>query len=93
MLRHRGAQVGQVLREADQAVVLLLFLLRPERRVVEVLAAAGRVDARRLQLGVRSGRDPHVFPRRGNDERLDARELRLVADAVSARVVVPKAAV
>jgi hypothetical protein len=91
VLGHRRAQVGQPLGESNQAVILLLLLLRPECRVVEVLASTCLVQAGGLQLRVWARRDPDVLPRRWDDERLDARKLRLVADAVSARVVIPKA--
>src|SRR4051812_1642347 len=88
VLRHRRSELRQLLREADELVVLRLLLLRPKRRVVEVLPPAGGIQADRLQLPGRARRDPDVLPRRRDHERLDALELRLVGDLVPAGVVV-----
>ena len=46
MLRHRRAQLGQLLREADEVVVLRLLLRRAEVGVVEVLLPPRLVAAR-----------------------------------------------
>ena len=44
VLAHRLTQVGQLLGEADEVVELRALLLRPEFRVVQVLAPAGAID-------------------------------------------------
>ena len=53
VLGHRLAQPGQPLGEEHEPVVLRLLLLSAKVGVVEVLAPARLVDARRLQLRVR----------------------------------------
>ncbi|HET9469208.1 MAG TPA: hypothetical protein VFO48_12375, partial [Vicinamibacterales bacterium] len=62
VLAHRHPQLRQRLREANELVELRLLPLRAEVGVVEVLAAAGLVDARRLQLRAGAGGDPDVLP-------------------------------
>jgi hypothetical protein len=42
----------------------------PPLFVVEVLPPAGVVDTDRLQVPVGYGADPHLFPRRRNDQEL-----------------------
>ena len=89
---HHLAQLGQLLGEADQLVVLRLFLTRAVRRVVEVLLTAGGVDAGGLQLRARPGRDPDVFPGGRDRQRLDTLELRGVGDSPAAPVEIPEMA-
>src|SRR5438067_4062642 len=88
VLGHRGSELGEALGEANQSVVLRLFLRGAKFRVVEVLAPSRLVDPRRLELRRRARGDPDVLPSGRNHERGDARELLLVGDALSARVVV-----
>ena len=80
VLAHRLPQVGQPLGEADEVVELRLLLLRPELRVVQVLAPAGAIDPGRLELRFRARRDPDVAPRGRDDQRLDALDLLGVGD-------------
>src|SRR5581483_5863040 len=90
MLRHHGPQLGQLLREADELVVLRLLLGRAVVGVVEVLLPPGLVDARRLELRAGARRDPDVPPRRRDGELLDPLELRRVADLLAPCVDVAK---
>jgi hypothetical protein len=64
----------------QEALELGALLRGAEVGVVEVLAPARRVDAGRLQLRAGVGRDPHVPPRRRDDETADPFERRLVLD-------------
>src|SRR6185369_2155621 len=89
---HRLAQIGQALGEADELVEFLLLLASAELGVVQILAPAGRVDARRLELRGRARRDPDVLPRRRNHELADSRELRRVRDDLAPRVEIAKGA-
>src|SRR5260221_430440 len=90
MLRHRRAQLRQLLRELDELVVLGLLLRSAIRGVVEVLLPTGLVVARRLQLRPRARGDPDLFPGRRDRELLDALELRRVADPATPLVDVPE---
>ena len=81
VLVHRLAQLGQPLREPHELVELRLLLARAEFRVVEVLPAAGAVDAGGLQLRAGARRDPDVLPGRRNGERLDPLERSVVVIA------------
>ena len=54
--------LGEAEREVEHAVELLAVAALTPLLVVEVLPAAGRVGAARLQVAVRPGRDPHVTP-------------------------------
>jgi len=65
---------GQQLAEADELVVLHLFLSRAEVRVIEVLPPSCGIDAGRLEPGGRVGRDPDVLPSGRDHERLDPLE-------------------
>src|SRR2546421_1652519 len=80
MLRHGRPQLGKLLGEADQLVVLRLLLCRSEIGVVEVLLPPGLVEPGRLELGRRARRDPDLLPRRRDCELLDPLELRGVAN-------------
>jgi hypothetical protein len=73
-----GAQGGQGGAEVEHVVELAVLALGPELRVVPVLLAPGGVVARRLQVGVGGGRDPHVTPRGRDRESRDAPERRRV---------------
>ena len=53
VLAHREPQLGELLGETDELVVLQLLLLRAKVGVVEVLAPSSFVDASRLQLRAR----------------------------------------
>src|SRR6185312_16005326 len=80
VLRHRLAQVGEALGEANELVEFLLLLARPEVGVVQVLAPAGLVDSGRLELRAPPRRDPDVLPRGRDHELLDPREPVAVGD-------------
>src|SRR5690606_8402237 len=56
------AQAWQPGREAEDAVELLLVAVAPPLVVVEVLAAARRVGADRLEMAVGVRTDPHLAP-------------------------------
>ena len=92
MERHRFTQRRQSLAEADQLVVFRLLLLGAKIRAVEVLLPPRSVVSVAWSSRRRSRRDADVLPCGRDRERLDARELRLVRDALSARVVVAKCA-
>ena len=78
--RHGCPQPRQELAEAHEAVVLRLLLRRAEVGVVEVLLPPGRIDARRLELRTRIGRDPHLLPGGWDDELVDPGELGRIRD-------------
>src|SRR5690606_39512177 len=59
-----------------------IALLAP-LRMVEVLRAARRVDAGRLDVAVGVGADPHLGPRGRDHERLDALPQRGIRDRLS----------
>ena len=80
VLRHRRAQLREMLAEADQLVVLGLLLARAEVGVVEVLPPAGLVDAGRLELRSGTRGDPDVAPGRRNRQRGNPGEGILVRD-------------
>lgn len=86
-----GSQRGEVLSEANEALVLLLLPGRTKGGMVEVLSPARAVDSGGLELrpGVRG--DPHVPPRRRDRERLDALERGVGGDGPTARIDVAKA--
>ena len=62
-------------RERDEAFVLRFVTLFAPARMVAVLFASTRVAPRRLNVAVGVGTDPHVRPRRRDDDRSDALEL------------------
>ena len=72
MLAHREPQIGELLGEPDQLLVLRRLLLRAEVRVVAVLLPPGAVDADRLELRAGRRSDPNVRPRGRNRERVQA---------------------
>src|SRR2546425_12706621 len=55
-------------------------------RVIPVLFAAACIAAGRLQMAARIGTDPHVGPRRRDDERLDPLELGAIRNRPAVRV-------
>src|SRR5205814_6946689 len=75
-----------------ELVVFRRILSRSVILVVEVLAAAGGIDAGRLQVCRRPRRDPNVFPGRRNRERLDPPELRGIGDRPPSGVEIAKMA-
>jgi hypothetical protein len=72
LLGHDLAYRGQPLGDGQDVLVLGPLLRLAEFRVVEVLAAARRVGAHRLQMSRRPRADPHVLPRGRDRQRLDA---------------------
>jgi hypothetical protein len=66
--------VRQMPGQADRPVVLLLGPLGLPLLVIDVLATAGGVGAHRLDVAVRMRANPHLLPRRRNDQRLDSRQ-------------------
>jgi len=66
------ARPDQALAKVQRPVELLPVLQLPPVGVVEVLAAAGIVDAGGLDMPVRGGADPDVPPGRRDGQRLDA---------------------
>src|SRR5262249_46182823 len=72
--------LGQRLRERDQASVLHLVAHFAPQPVVAVLLASARVAAGRLQMTARVWTDPDVLPRRRNHQRADALQLRRSAN-------------
>src|SRR5204862_4821527 len=88
VLRHRFAERRQRVGEPNQLVELRLLLRGPVIVVIAVLPPACRIGTCCLQLRARTRRDPDVFPRRRDRERLDPRELPGVGDAPTARVEV-----
>ena len=88
--QHPFARLGQRLAEAEDPVELRGVATGAPLRVVEVLAAPGVVGADGLQVAVGVGRDPHVLPRRRDDEVLAALHL-LGVEAVAVLVEVDEA--
>ncbi len=69
--QHPLAGLGQRLAEQQHPVELLRVPALAPLRVVEVLAAPGVVGADGLQVAVGVRRDPHVAPRRRDDQVAD----------------------
>ncbi len=89
-VEHPLARLGQRLAETEDPVELRGVAAGAPLRVVEVLAAPGVVGADGLQVAVGVGRDPHVLPRRRDDEVLAALHLVRI-EAVAALVEVDEA--
>ena len=92
VLRHRLAKCGERVGEAHELGELRRLLGCAVIVVVQVLPAAGGVDAGGLQLRARPGRDPDVFPGGRDRQRLDTLELRGVGDSPAAPVEIPEMA-
>ena len=74
--------------EPRHAAELVGVTSLPPPRVVAVLLAAPRVPSRRLKVTARSRRDPHVLPRRRDDEGADPFERRGVTHQLPVRVAI-----
>src|SRR5690606_12207939 len=74
------AQRAPEAREPDE---LLAVPVRAEVRVVAVLLAAARVAPGRLQVAARVRAEPHPAVGRRHGERVEARDLLAVADALA----------
>src|SRR5438552_3400695 len=81
----RRANLGKRGRKRDHAAVLRRVADLAPALVVAVLLAAFCVAAAGLDVAVGEWTDPDVLPRRGDGERADARQRRLVVDRVAAR--------
>jgi hypothetical protein len=92
VLRHGPSQLWKPLAEEDQLLEFRLLLVGPEFGMVELLLPPGGGDSRRLELAAGARADPDVAPGGRDPERLDAPELRLIGDPVSAPVEVPEMA-
>jgi hypothetical protein len=77
------AQRGQRPRELDHVLELLAIARGAPLRVVEVLLAAALVDARGLDVSAGVRADPHVLPRRRDDELVDPGQELLLVDAIT----------
>ena len=69
-----GAQIREAAREVEHPLELLAVALLAPDVVVEVLQPSGRVAARRLEMAVVPGTDPHVRPGGGYGEAAQALE-------------------
>src|SRR4051794_37074941 len=87
-----GPHAGQRAGEAQHVVELLLVAALAPGTVVQVLLAPAGVEARRLDVTARVRADPHVLPRRRDDEVVDAREDLGVVDALAVGVDVDEPA-
>jgi hypothetical protein len=63
----------------------------PPQLVVQVLAAASRIGAQRLDVAARLRADPHIFPGRRDHQRFDAGERRRVGERRAVRGEVAEA--
>ena len=86
--RDLSAHVGQRGRHLQHPVELLLGAVLLPFLVVQVLASAGRIGPDRLDVPVGIGADPHVLPRRRDDEIIDALQRRGVGDRRAVGVVI-----
>jgi hypothetical protein len=77
-------------RERHEAFVLGFVARFAPARMVAVLFASARVAARRLNVAVGVGTDPHVRPRRRDDDRSDSLELGAVGNRAAVGSDVPK---
>jgi hypothetical protein len=68
MLCHGPSRRREPGGDLKYRVVLQPITLEPPLLVVEVLSPAGVVDAHRLQMSIGYRADPHLFPRRRNDQ-------------------------
>ena len=84
----RRRSSGSASPNADHRIELQAVPVRPPALVVEVLLAAGSVDAGGLKVSQRIHADPHLPPRRRHRERGDAREHLRVVDPLPVRVQV-----
>ena len=80
----------QLGRKGRHALELGLLALLLPQRVVAVLLAPPGIAARRLQVALRIGADPHIGVGGGNDQEAYALELARVADGLPALVLVDK---
>src|SRR5579864_904853 len=90
MLGQRRPQGRQPLAETNEALEFGPVLFRPEIGVIDVLLAAGLVDAGCLELRARPRCDPDVLPRRRDREPVEALDRRRVADCIPAPVEIAK---
>ncbi len=86
-----SAPPGQRRRHLQHPVELLLAALLLPLLVVEVLAAARRVRADRLNMSVGMGTDPHVLPCRRDHQVVDALQGHRIGDGRAVRVVIREA--
>jgi len=82
----RGPDPGKRAAEFDHVLELGLVPAFPPPAVVEVLRAAGRVDADRLQVPVVEGTDPDVAPRGRDGQVADPFECLRVAHRTAVRI-------
>lgn len=92
MLLQRGPQRRQCLAECQQAGVLVGIPHLAPARVITVLLAPPRIAAGGLQMAVGIGADPHVGVGGRDCQRVDARHVRGVADALALRIEVSELA-
>ena len=84
--RNRATQARQRRPEGTHRLELVVAALLLPLRVVSVLLAAAGVAARRLQVAVRHGADPHLLVGWRDRKLADAREGGLVAQALAVHV-------
>src|SRR5262249_46025145 len=69
----------QGLRKIDEILIFGLVPRFAPAGMVAILLSSPRIASRRLQMAIRIGTNPHLFPCRRNDQRPDSREARLAA--------------
>ena len=84
----RFRKAGSAAANINDVLVLVLVSEFPPFRMVAVLLAPSRIEARRLNVSVGRGTDPDEFVGRWDAERLDAPYDGFVRDALAVLVVV-----
>jgi hypothetical protein len=73
--RQTPAKPGEQIGELEHPLELGAIAVLAPARVIQVLPASGGVDTGGLQVAERVRADPHVFPRRRDDQVSDALEI------------------
>jgi hypothetical protein len=80
---NRLAQLGQGATEVEHPIEFLLVALEPPTIVIPILAPARSIRPHGLDVAVLPWADPHLVPRRGYRQCLDASEALGVDDLLS----------
>src|ERR1051325_9056543 len=90
MLLHLGANRRQFAAECNHSIVFRLVAYFAPARMIPVLLSPFAVAARRLQVTVGNGTDPHACPRRRNRQRFDPLQMLGIAQRLSFGIDVMK---